>query len=118
VDYTKKCLKHRLRATSKQNDQEGYRTISNLHDKEEFDFQCAILLFMTKPEGGITPPSILTDVGLNMFVDTAKLRELPLPIIDIDIEELIWHFDMPVWSKDGPGGTCHHGESFEKLITR
>jgi hypothetical protein len=24
-----------------------------------------------------------------------------LPIIDIDIEKLIWHFDMPVWEKDG-----------------
>jgi hypothetical protein len=47
------------------------------------------------------PPRILTDAGLSMFVDTVKLRELPLPIIDIDMEKLIWHFDMPVWEKDG-----------------
>jgi len=47
------------------------------------------------------PPSILTDVGLSMFVDTAKLRELPLPVEDFPIEKLLWHFDMPVWEKDG-----------------
>lgn len=47
------------------------------------------------------PPTLLTDVGLNMFVDTIKLRELPLSVIDVNIEKLLWHFDMPVWSKDG-----------------
>lgn len=47
------------------------------------------------------PPSLLTDVGLNMFVDTVKLRELPLPIVEVPLEKLIWHFDMPVWAKDG-----------------
>lgn len=36
-----------------------------------------------------------------MFVDTTKLRELPLPIVEVPIEKLIWMFDMPVWSKDG-----------------
>lgn len=47
------------------------------------------------------PPAILTDVGLNMFVDTIKLRELPLSVINVNIEKLLWHFDMPVWNKDG-----------------
>lgn len=47
------------------------------------------------------PPRLLTDAGLNMFVDTVKLRELPLPIISVSLEKLIWHFDMPVWEKDG-----------------
>ncbi len=47
------------------------------------------------------PPHELTDVGLSMFVDTVKLRELPLPVVEIPLEELIWHFDMPVWAKDG-----------------
>lgn len=46
-------------------------------------------------------PKILTDVGLSMFVNTVKLRELPLPIIEVDIEKLLWHFDMPVWERDG-----------------
>lgn len=47
------------------------------------------------------PPRILTDVGLSMFVDTVKLRELPLPTVEIIIEKLLWHLDMPVWDKDG-----------------
>lgn len=47
------------------------------------------------------PPQVLTDVGLIMFVNTVKLRELPLQIVIIPIEQLIWHFDMPVWEKDG-----------------
>ncbi|MCR4311058.1 MAG: hypothetical protein NUV54_00595 [Candidatus Taylorbacteria bacterium] len=46
------------------------------------------------------PPRQLTDVGLNMFVDTVKLRELNLPIIDVPLERLLWHFDMPIWAKD------------------
>ncbi len=47
------------------------------------------------------PPKILTDAGLSMFVDTVKLRELPLPIEEVNIKDLLWHFDMPIWSKDG-----------------
>ena len=47
------------------------------------------------------PPKFLTDTGLSMFVNTIKLRELSLPIEEIDIGDLLWHFDMPVWEKDG-----------------
>ncbi len=47
------------------------------------------------------PPRILTGAGLSMFVDTVKLRELALPVVDIDIKDLIWQFNMPVWEKDG-----------------
>ncbi len=36
-----------------------------------------------------------------MFVDTIKLRELPLPVVEVPLENLLWHFDMPVWAKDG-----------------
>ena len=46
------------------------------------------------------PPRILTDAGLSMFVNTVKLRELPLPIVEINMKELTWHLDMPVWEKD------------------
>ena len=48
-----------------------------------------------------TPPKILTDNGLSLLVDTIKLRELDLPIIEIDITDLLWVFEMPVWAKDG-----------------
>lgn len=47
------------------------------------------------------PPKMLTDAGLSVFENAASLRELPLPISEIPIEELLWHFDMPVWEKDG-----------------
>lgn len=47
------------------------------------------------------PPQKLTRVGLNMFVNTVKLRKLPLPIVTVSIKKLLWHFDMPVWEKDG-----------------
>ena len=56
---------------------------------------------MTQQETEKKPPHILTDAGLNMFVNTVMLREVALPIIEIDIENLVWHFDMPVWAKDG-----------------
>lgn len=56
---------------------------------------------MTSTPNNHTPPTILTDMGLNMYVDTVKLRELPLPIVDMHIQDLIWHFDMSVWAKDG-----------------
>ncbi|MFH1111875.1 MAG: hypothetical protein V1712_02285 [Patescibacteria group bacterium] len=52
-------------------------------------------------ENSKQPPRVLTDVGLSMFVDTTKLRALSLPIVEIDMEKLIWHFEMPVWEKDG-----------------
>ena len=35
-----------------------------------------------------------------MFIDTAKLAALPLPIIDMPVSDLLWHFDMPIWAKD------------------
>lgn len=36
-----------------------------------------------------------------MFVDVVKLRELPLPVVEVELEKLLWHLDMPVWAKDG-----------------
>ncbi|NCU37818.1 hypothetical protein EOL96_02030 [Candidatus Saccharibacteria bacterium] len=47
------------------------------------------------------PPHSLTDVGLNMYVDTMKLSKLTLPLQEIDLTRLVWHFGMPVWSRDG-----------------
>lgn len=43
------------------------------------------------------PPKKLTNVGLSMFVNTIKLRKLPLPVVEVPIKKLLWHFDMPVW---------------------
>ncbi len=52
----------------------------------------------------LKPPHKLTNVGLSMFVNTVKLRKLLLPIVEVDIKKLIWHFDMPVWAKDKTDG--------------
>ncbi len=46
-------------------------------------------------------PKILEDVGFDIYVDTLKLRDLPLPVEQKDLSELIWCFDFPVWEKDG-----------------
>ena len=56
---------------------------------------------MKSPKDNKTPPRILTEAGLSMFVNTLKFRELPLPIVQINLEKLLWHFVMPVWEKDG-----------------
>lgn len=47
------------------------------------------------------PPRKLTSVGLSMFVDTVKLRKVPVPVVRIPLKKLLWHLDMPVWEKDG-----------------
>lgn len=46
-------------------------------------------------------PGILEDVGFDIYVNTQKLRDLPLPIEEVDIQDLTWCFDYPVWEKDG-----------------
>lgn len=49
----------------------------------------------------MTRPKILEDVGFDIYVDTSKLRDLPLSIQQMNINDLIWCFDFPVWEKDG-----------------
>ena len=77
------------------------------------------------------PPSILTDAGLSLFANTLELRESSFPIVQIPIEELTWHFDMPVWEKDetddwnlaprdvieGKDGSVTHRARIEKADT-
>ncbi len=67
------------------------------------------------------PPKILTDVGLSMFVNTVELRDFDVPVSEIDIQDLLWHFDMPVWEKDGtddwnltPWGSCPQRRRYNK----
>jgi hypothetical protein len=43
---------------------------------------------------------ILTDVGYEIYCDTKKIRALNLPVIDFEIDKLIWNFDIPFWEKD------------------
>lgn len=46
-------------------------------------------------------PKILEDAGFDIYVDTSKLRDLSLPIQQMNINDLIWCFGCPVWEKDG-----------------
>ncbi|MES2622938.1 MAG: hypothetical protein V4576_00860 [Patescibacteria group bacterium] len=45
-------------------------------------------------------PKILEDAGFDIYVNTQKLRDLPIPIEIMNIQDLIWCFDYPVWEKD------------------
>lgn len=47
------------------------------------------------------PPKIMTDAGLSIFVFSDDFWTIDLPIIEVPIADLLWHFEMPVWEKDG-----------------
>lgn len=46
-------------------------------------------------------PPILEDAGFDIYLDTRKLKDLPLPIEIKNIDEFTWCFNYPVWEKDG-----------------
>lgn len=47
-------------------------------------------------------PQIIREVGLDISWDERKVWDLDFPTESISITELVWHFDIPFWSK--PGG--------------
>ena len=47
-------------------------------------------------------PRIIKEVGFDFDWDEEKVWELDVPVEDIDISKLDWHFDLPFWSH--PGG--------------
>lgn len=46
-------------------------------------------------------PQIIRDVGIGVAWDPKKVWKLNESVTEIDIEELIWHFDIPFWDKGG-----------------
>ena len=46
-------------------------------------------------------PQIIKDVGFDFDWDSKKVWALDEPTEEIDINELIWHFDIPFWEKEG-----------------
>ncbi len=42
-------------------------------------------------------PQIIKDVGFDFNWDEKKVWELDVPVEEIDLEELEWHFDIPFW---------------------
>jgi hypothetical protein len=54
---------------------------------------------MTKYER-FNAPQIIKDVGFDFDWDSKKVWKLDEPVIDLDINELLWHFDIPFWEKE------------------
>lgn len=42
-------------------------------------------------------PQIIKDVGFDFIWDSQKVWSLDIPTEEMDINELIWHFDIPFW---------------------
>ncbi len=46
-------------------------------------------------------PKTLREAGYEIYCDAEKLGLLHIPIVDFEIGDLIWNFDLPLWGKDG-----------------
>ncbi len=46
-------------------------------------------------------PKILEEAGLDVYVDESKLRDLDIPVRQMQLVELEWLLDLPVWEMDG-----------------
>jgi hypothetical protein len=46
-------------------------------------------------------PQIIKDVGFDFDWDSHKVWTLNEPVIEIPIDELTWHFDIPFWDSEG-----------------
>jgi len=45
-------------------------------------------------------PKALKEAGYEIYCDAERLGALDIPIINFEIKELIWNFDLPLWGKD------------------
>jgi hypothetical protein len=46
-------------------------------------------------------PEIIKQVGFDFDWDSKKVWALEEPVVEMDIAELLWHFDIPFWEKEG-----------------
>ncbi|MDO8504853.1 MAG: hypothetical protein Q7S36_03295 [Candidatus Liptonbacteria bacterium] len=46
-------------------------------------------------------PKSLRKAGYEIYCDAEKLGSLHIPIVDFEIKDLVWNFDLPLWGKDG-----------------
>lgn len=46
-------------------------------------------------------PDIIKEVGFDFSWDNRKVWELDVPVEEMDIDDLAWHFDIPFWDKTG-----------------
>jgi len=45
-------------------------------------------------------PKFLEDAGLDIYLDESKLRDLDIPVTQMQVSELEWLLDLPVWEMD------------------
>ena len=48
-------------------------------------------------------PTVIKKVGFDFSWDTKKVWTLDIPVEEIDITELEWHFNIPFWDKPNGG---------------
>lgn len=48
-----------------------------------------------------TIPQIIQDVGFDFSWSVEKVWKLAMPVEDLAITELTWHFDIPFWESEG-----------------
>ena len=46
-------------------------------------------------------PAIIEKVGFPFHWKEKEVWELDIPVEEMDINELVWHFDIPFWQTDG-----------------
>lgn len=46
-------------------------------------------------------PKIIQNVDIPFKKDDAKIQSLDLPVEEMKIDELLWHFNYPFWEKEG-----------------
>ena len=60
-------------------------------------------------------PKIIGDVGFDFHWDSKKVWKLDVPTTDMDIEKLVWHFEIPFWGK---GSTNDYNLTPQEVIDR
>jgi len=53
-----------------------------------------------RPKPFWNKPNSISEVGFDFNWDVKKVWALDIPISEMDIEDLIWHFQLPFWEKD------------------
>lgn len=48
-------------------------------------------------------PKIIKEVGFDFHWDNEKVWVLDIPVEEMDISKLAWHFDIPFWDKPNGG---------------
>ncbi len=69
-------------------------------------------------------PKIITEVGFDFDWDEKKVWSLDIPVTEMDVKELEWHFDIPFWNKDGiwyvlkPRDVINNPEEYKEEYSR